>query len=326
MVEPDAEKYARRELHSEEGWHRPWLVVLIVAGAATVVLLGFTDLPRADVGLTHIARHAMLIALPQWGTTEAVSEVVYGSRGFDTFGETFILLAAVVGVSVLSRTREPRAQYVGEESAGREEQASADPGGGEDETEREARSAEREEEDEGEGEPPPDDADTDPLGKPAPERALGMTVFVRLGARVAATILAVASVFLGSWSWTPGGGFPAGVVVTGVVVLVYAAFGHRAVAMVVRPNVQEPLEMIFALVIIGIGLGGLIGNGSFMDNWLPLGQPQTLFGGGTVEVFSVAELVEVATGLTIAIFGLLGMQHDWTPDEDEDGEQAGEGA
>ena len=43
-------------------------------------------------------------------------------------------------------------------------------------------------------------------------------------------------------------------------------------------------------------------------------------------MFSVAELVEVATGLTIAIFGLLGMQHDWTPDEDEDGEQAGEGA
>ena len=43
-----------------------------------------------------IARYALEIALPQWHITEPVNEVVYGTRGFDTFGETFLLLAAVV--------------------------------------------------------------------------------------------------------------------------------------------------------------------------------------------------------------------------------------
>jgi multicomponent Na+:H+ antiporter subunit B len=325
MAERHAEEHARQEPHAEEGWHRPWLVILIVAGAATVMLLGVTGLPGADISLPHIARHAMLIALPRWDTTEAVSEVVYGSRGLDTFGETFILLAAVVSVNTLARSREARREYVGEEAAGAEEQAQADPGGGEDLAESEARGAEEEEQDEDDngGERQPDDADNDPLGKPGPERAAGMTVMVRTGARAVALIVGVAGVFLGSWSWTPGGGFPAGVVVAGVAVLLYAALGHRAVAKVVRPEVQEPIEMAFAAVIIAIGIGGLVEKGSFFDNWIPLGQPQTLFGGGTVEVFSAAELIEVATGLIIAIFALLAMQHDWAPDEGEHGDEDG---
>ena len=48
--------------------------------------------------LPAVARYAMDVALPRWGLTEPVNEVVYGTRGFDTFGETFLLLAAVVSV------------------------------------------------------------------------------------------------------------------------------------------------------------------------------------------------------------------------------------
>jgi multicomponent Na+:H+ antiporter subunit B len=53
-------------------------------------------------------------------------------------------------------------------------------------------------------------------------------------------------------------------------------------------------------------------------NWLPLGPQQTIRAGGTLQLFSACELVEVATGITIAIFALLGMGHDWTPDEEDD--------
>ncbi|BCO85516.1 MnhB domain-containing protein [Mycobacterium paraintracellulare] len=300
----------------EAGWHRAGLGGLLVGGFAAVVAVGFTALPDGSNALPDIARHAMAIALPRWGTTEAVSEVVYGSRAFDTFGETFLLLAAVVAVLLLSRGREPRSEFVGEASAGRAEQEKADPDEGPDRRESQARAAEDQERRD-EPEPAPEHADDDALGAPAPERAVAMTVVVRVGARVAAVILAVAGVYLAAWGYTPGGGFPAGVVLAGCVVLLYTALGHRAVRAAVRPATLEVAEMAGAAAIVGVGLVGMWLTGSFLDNWLPLAPQQTIRAGGTLQVISTAELVEVATGITIAVFALLGMGHDWTPDEHE---------
>lgn len=297
-------------------WHRPWLGGLLIGGLGAVVAVGLTALPDGSNPLPYLARHAMAIALPQWGTTEVVSEVVYGSRAFDTFGETFLLLAAVVAVLLLSRGREPRSEFVGEASAGRVEQEHADPDEGPDEQESQARSAEDQERQD-EPEPAPEHADDDALGAPAPERAAAMTVAVRVGARVAAVILAVAGVYLAAWGYTPGGGFPAGVVLAGCVILLYTALGHRAVRAAVRPATLEVAEMAGAAAIVGVGLVGMWLTGSFLDNWLPLAQQQTIRAGGTLQLISAAELVEVATGITIAVFALLGMGHDWTPDEDE---------
>ncbi|WP_163711346.1 MnhB domain-containing protein [Mycobacterium timonense] len=297
-------------------WHRPWLGGLLIGGLGAVVAVGLTALPDGSNPLPDLARHAMAIALPQWGTTEVVSEVVYGIRAFDTFGETFLLLAAVVAVLLLSRGREPRSEFVGEASAGRVEQEHADPDEGPDEQESQARSAEDQERQD-EPEPAPEHADDDALGAPAPERAAAMTVAVRVGARVAAVILAVAGVYLAAWGYTPGGGFPAGVVLAGCVILLYTALGHRAVRAAVRPATLEVAEMAGAAAIVAVGLVGMWLTGSFLDNWLPLAQQQTIRAGGTLQLISVAELVEVATGITIAVFALLGMGHDWTSDEDE---------
>src|SRR5437588_10385455 len=80
-------------------------------------------LPRDGAPLPGVARYALQIALPKWHTTEPVNEIVYGTRGFDTFGETFILLAAVVGVVVLSRSKERRRTVLLEDELGREEQS-----------------------------------------------------------------------------------------------------------------------------------------------------------------------------------------------------------
>ncbi|HZC73287.1 MAG TPA: MnhB domain-containing protein [Jatrophihabitans sp.] len=300
---------------ADEGWHRPGLGVAVVAAVAAVVAVGLIALPRDTAALPAIARHAMRIALPRWGTTEGVNEIVYGSRGFDTFGETFLLLAAVVAVVLLARGPEPRAEYVGEASAGRAEQAAADPEAPPDQQELQARRAEQEESEE--QEPAPDHADEEPLGTPAPERSAAMTVIVRAAARVAAVPLAVAGVYLAAWGYAPGGGFPAGAVLTGVALLLYAALGHRAVGSAVRPAVLEPLELFGAAAIVAIGTVGAFVRGSFLQNWLPLAEQQTIRAGGTLQAFSGAELVEVGTGLTIAIFALLGMRHEWAGDEDE---------
>jgi multicomponent Na+:H+ antiporter subunit B len=145
-----------------------------------------------------------------------------------------------------------------------------------------------------------------------------MTVVVRVAARIAAPILAVAACYLCALGYTPGGGFPAGAALTGVAILLYAALGHRAVSRVLRPDVLEPVELLGALVIVAVGVIGVVQRGAAFANWLPLAPQQTIRSGGTLQVFSVAELVEVGTGLTIAVFALLGMRHEWAPDEGED--------
>jgi multicomponent Na+:H+ antiporter subunit B len=298
-------------------WHRPALMLPLVAVTFGILLVAAIDLPRSGRPLPDIARQAMQIALPKWGTTEAVNEIVYGSRAWDTFGETFLLLAAVVSVVLLARGREPRREYVGEASAGRNEQRAADPGGGSaDRDESTARDAEEREESE-DAPPAADDADDEPVAARAPERSAGMTVIVRVVSRAVAPILAVAAVYVAAWGYTPGGGFPAGAALTGVVILLYAALGHRAVRYAVRPSVLEPAEMAGATMLVAVGVIGMVRRGSFLANWVPLAPQQTIRSGGTLQLNSLAELIEVATGLTIAVFALLGMRHEWTRDEDE---------
>jgi multicomponent Na+:H+ antiporter subunit B len=325
MSERAAAEHARNEPHAaEDDWHRPWLAVGLVGAVGAAFAIGLVALPRESAALPAVARHAMQIALPKWGTTEVVSEIVYGSRGFDTFGETFLLLAAVIAVTTLGRGREARGEYVGEASAGMQEQSRIDPhGGDEDGTESEARGAE---ESEGATDEPLPDPDSVPLGEFAPERAEAMTVVVRVAARTAAVILAVAAVYLAAWGYTPGGGFPAGAAVAGVAILLYTALGRHAVRTVVRPAVLEPVEIGGALGIIVIGLLGLAFRQSLFANWATLAEQQTIRAGGNEQLYSGAELIEVATGLTIAIFTLLGTRHDWTPDEEDEGGNDDEGS
>ncbi len=306
--------------------HRPVLAGLLVAAVAGALVAGLTGLPSDGAQLPAIARHAMQIALPKWGQQEVVSEVVYGSRGFDTFGETFLLLAAVISVVLLSRGREPRSEYVGEATAGRREQAEIDPPDHADSAEREARRAVEEEDagtdsaeaEQAEDDEPPADPDAIGLGARAPERAAAMTVVIRGAARTSAVFLFVAGSYLAAWGFTPGGGFPGGAVLTGVALLLYGALGHQRINRLVRPNLLEPVEFAGALGIIAIGVLGLLLRGSMFANFLHLAQPGTIRAGGSEQLYSGAELVEVATGLAIAIFSLLGLAHDWAPEEEQD--------
>lgn len=92
-------------MDESEPRHRPWLGGLLAGAAMAGLVVAVLALPREHAPLPPIARYAVAIALPRWHTTEPVNEVVYGTRGFDTFGETFILLAAVVGIGLLTRSR-----------------------------------------------------------------------------------------------------------------------------------------------------------------------------------------------------------------------------
>jgi multicomponent Na+:H+ antiporter subunit B len=217
-------------------------------------------------------------------------------------------------VILITRSREPRRGYFGEESAGAREQAETDPVAVSDAAEEEARSAERREQ--GNGPAAPRTPDATPLGTPAPETAEAMTVVVRTAIRIALPILAVAGLYLVVWGYSPGGGFPGGAVLLGVLLLAYAGYGRRKISRVVRPGLLETIELAGAAAIILTELLGLLLKGSFSANWLPLAAQQTPLSGGIAQLFSGSELIEVGTGLAIAVFALLGMGHDWTRDED----------
>jgi multicomponent Na+:H+ antiporter subunit B len=309
------ERAAKREATEREPRHRRWLGALLAAGMAVALGVAMAGIPREHAPLPQVARLALLVALPRWGLTEPVNEVVYGTRGFDTFGETFLLLAAVVSVILITRSREPRNGYFGEEAAGAREQAETDPAEGFDASEDTARSAERREASE-QADWLAETPDAVPLGTPAPETAEAMTVVVRTAIRVVLPILAVAGLYLVVWGYSPGGGFPGGAVILGVLLLAYACYGRRKISRVIRPALLETIELAGAAAIIGTELLGLLLKGSFSANWLPLAAPQTPLSGGIAQLFSGAELIEVGTGLAIAVFALLGMGHDWARDKD----------
>ena len=320
MTAQPPDRRPRPEATEHEPVHRPWLGALIVAGMAVALAAAMAGIPREHAALPAIARYALAVALPKWGLTEPVNEVVYGTRGFDTFGETFLLLAAIISVVMITRPREPRRGYFGEETAAGREQSESDPAGPGDASEDAARSAERREQDERRpaDQAAPRTADRTPLGSPAPETAEAMTVVVRTAIRVALPILAVAGLYLVAWGYSPGGGFPGGAVIMGVILLAYAGFGHRQVSRVIRPGLLEAIEIAGAAAIIATEALGLALKGSFSANWLPLAAPQTILSGGIAQLFSASELIEVGTGLTIAVFALLAMEHDWSPDNQDE--------
>lgn len=267
-----------------------WAAVL-AAGVAVLLGAALWLLPGEGAPLPAVARQALTVALPDWHLTEPVNEVVYGTRGFDTFGETFLLMAAIVGIAVLTREREHRTERLGEQRAAADEQRQVDPEGST-AGERSARSAESGEEH---------------GGRP-------MTVVARAGVRTAAPLLAVAGCYLVAWGFSPGGGFPGGGVLMGVVLLLYAAYGLRPLAPVLDQQRIEAVELTGALLVCALAASGLVVAGAAMANWLPLAPAQTIRSGGTAQVFSVLELVEVGTGLTLAVFALLRTGHEWAPD------------
>ena len=292
---------------------------VLVAGTAVCLAVAFIDLPREGADLPGIARDAMIQALPEWHHTEVVSTLVYGTRGFDTLGETFLLLAAVVGVVVVCRGREHRRVFLQEERLGRREQEEArGPAGERSRRTRHPRTEHAEEIEQGRA--GGGDGERG-IGARGPVSEAAMTVVVRTGARAVLPLLTVAGAFLLLSPWAPGGGFPAGAVLSGVVLLTYAAFGYRAVRRLVRPGLLEAVEMAGAAAIIVLGFLGLVLEGSFLANWLGLGTPHTVHAGGILQVFSASEVLEVCTGLLIVVFSLLAMEREWT-EEDEGGGDA----
>jgi len=83
---------------------RRGLFFVSIAVFAAVLVAGFSGLP--DFGHYHgvYGRTLSRVAVPQRHATDVVTAVNFDYRAFDTFGEEFILFAAVLGVAVVLRS------------------------------------------------------------------------------------------------------------------------------------------------------------------------------------------------------------------------------
>jgi multicomponent Na+:H+ antiporter subunit B len=81
-------------------------VFLVAAAVAAVVLVaGYSGLP--DFGHYHGVYGTVLnlLAVPERHASDVITAVNFDYRAFDTLGEEFILLASVIGLSILLRER-----------------------------------------------------------------------------------------------------------------------------------------------------------------------------------------------------------------------------
>ena len=104
---------------------------------------------------------------------------------------------------------------------------------------------------------------------------------------------------------TPGGGFQGGVIVFAAVA--YAFLGGRYRIATRLAQLKDPIEAVEALGAAGfvmIGLGGLIGVGTFFANFIPVGQ-SGLLTGGMIPLANISVGAEVAGALVMVLAGLL---------------------
>jgi multicomponent Na+:H+ antiporter subunit B len=131
---------------------------------------------------------------------------------------------------------------------------------------------------------------------PAPSnavRALGLAV---VGPIVVFGIYVVAHGHL-----TPGGGFQGGVILATGALLVFLSGEYVTLRRVGPESLIDAAESAGAGGYVIIGLLGLVVGTSFLDNFLPLGEPGALLSSGTILPINLAVGLEVAGGFVLLL-------------------------
>jgi len=132
----------------------------------------------------------------------------------------------------------------------------------------------------------------------------GMSLIVKNVTRLVAGFIAifgVYTVFYGHVS--PGGGFAGGVILAGALVLIVLAFGEEFSRKVLPHRVAKISDALGAMGFLLVALFGYMAGGFFV-NFLPPGEPCTLFSAGTIPISNLAIGVKVGAGLFSAFLAL----------------------
>jgi multicomponent Na+:H+ antiporter subunit B len=108
--------------------------------------------------------------------------------------------------------------------------------------------------------------------------------------------------WLAAFGWiTPGGGFQAGVVLAGAILLLYLASGYRSFARTSREDIMDLGEGIGVGGYVVIGLVAVLSALPFLQNLLGPGKTGTLVSGGSIPLLNWATAIEV-TAANVLLF------------------------
>jgi multicomponent Na+:H+ antiporter subunit B len=112
---------------------------------------------------------------------------------------------------------------------------------------------------------------------------------------------------------TPGGGFQGGAMVGTAALVVYLTTGYQTYSDVSPMPLMELGHASGAGSYIAIGLAGLMCNGTFLQNFLPLGTLHNFLSGGMIPLINDAVGLEVSIGFAIIFFEFVAQTHRRMP-------------
>jgi multicomponent Na+:H+ antiporter subunit B len=95
---------------------------------------------------------------------------------------------------------------------------------------------------------------------------MSLDVIIRVGTKIILPFILLFALYVQfHGDYGPGGGFQAGVISAGMVILVAITFGHGAAQRIAPPAVVERMIPLGALVYAGTGVVGLIQGRNYLD-------------------------------------------------------------
>ncbi len=139
----------------------------------------------------------------------------------------------------------------------------------------------------------------------------GMTVIVKTITKFVIPLVILFGIYMVLHGHlTPGGGFPGGVIIASVFILLVLTFGKEVASQKLKKSTASLLESVGALIFLFLALVGIGTGGWFFLNFLPKGEPLKILSAGFIPLANIAIGIKVAGGmfavfLTLAMFRVL---------------------
>ena len=120
---------------------------------------------------------------------------------------------------------------------------------------------------------------------------------------------------------SPGGGFQGGVLMVGIVTLIYFGHGFETTCKAIHPNVLHGAEGFMSILYVAAAMLGVAYLGNFCQNVFAdlgkLGNIGDLFSSGTIFIMDTIVGLKVLTGVGVLAITMLGLLMAQSSDEKE---------
>jgi len=149
----------------------------------------------------------------------------------------------------------------------------------------------------------------------------GMTLIVKTTVRLLAGFMVIFGAYVMlTGHETPGGGFPAGVVLASVLMLVVLAFGAGPKREHILHTVLVRWESLGAGLFLAVALLGFVGGGFFAHFMTRQATEHNLFSSGSILIADVAIALNVGAGLFGAFLAVVAFRPGPPDDQADEGE------